>query len=163
MDCYNLVGYLEAKVTKEFEIVKIKIKNKNTKQILLISNEDCFTIKNEKVLMKQTNQFVSNGNNINEMGRVIFKNKKFFTVQKGIPYFFPNCKKQELVNKGNLQYKIISPTHEFFNGKIFQNISWNYCDMTKISLNKESIKSSNQTKVKFSKIFLKKVKNYIVP
>jgi hypothetical protein len=34
---------------------------------------------------------------------------KIFTLQKGRPYFFPNCKNENLINKTNLQYKTISP------------------------------------------------------
>jgi hypothetical protein len=28
-----------------------------------------------------------------------------FTIQKGRPYFFPNCKNEDLIDKTNLQYK----------------------------------------------------------
>jgi hypothetical protein len=31
---------------------------------------------------------------------------KIFNLQKGRPYFFPNCKNEDLINKTNLQYKI---------------------------------------------------------
>jgi hypothetical protein len=33
-----------------------------------------------------------------------------FYNSKRKPYFFPNCKNDDLINKTNLQYKIISPT-----------------------------------------------------
>ena len=45
VDPYTILGYLEAVTENSLEIVKFKIKNKDIKQILLISNKDCFTLK----------------------------------------------------------------------------------------------------------------------
>jgi hypothetical protein len=50
-----------------------------------------------------------NSSNVNETGKIIIENNNFLTLQKGKPYFFPNCKNDDLINKINLQYKIISP------------------------------------------------------
>jgi hypothetical protein len=43
------LGYLEAVTTNSLEVVKIKLKNKENKQILLISNEDCLTVKKNQI------------------------------------------------------------------------------------------------------------------
>ena len=76
----------------------------------MISNEDCFTVKKEKFLNKGVNDFIINSLKVNETGKVIIENNNILTLQKGQPYFFPNCKNQDLLNQTNLQYKIISPT-----------------------------------------------------
>jgi hypothetical protein len=41
----------------------------------------------------------------------------FLTIQKGRPYFFPNCKNEDLINKTNLQYKI------FLRNRITQDLN----------------------------------------
>ena len=110
VDSYTTLGYLESITSNRLKIVKFKIKNQDTKQTLLISNEDCFTIKKIKFSEKRVNDFILNSSNVNETGKIIIENENFFTVQKGRPYFFPNCKNDDLIDKTNLEYKIISPT-----------------------------------------------------
>ena len=39
--------------------------------------------------------------------KIIIENTNFFIIQKSRPYFFPNCKNEDLINKTNLQYKLI--------------------------------------------------------
>jgi DNA-directed RNA polymerase beta'' subunit len=164
VDCYNLLGYLEATTVNSLEIVKFKVKNKNTKQILLISNEDCFTLKKERFSNKKLNDFVINSTNGNETGKIIIENKHILTLQKGRPYFFPNCKNQDLINKTNLQYKIISPNRIYSHLKTEHNIALNYYDMMKFSIRRNvKIKKGlkNRIKIKktiaeFSKFFLKR-------
>jgi hypothetical protein len=34
-----------------------------------------------------------------EIGKVLIENNNFLTIQKGRPYFFPNCKNDDLINK----------------------------------------------------------------
>ena len=36
---------------------------------------------------------------INKTGKIIIENNNFFTIQKGRPYFFPNCKNENLIIK----------------------------------------------------------------
>lgn len=107
IDIYTVLVYLESVTLKPLEIVKIKINSQNTKQILIISNENCITIEKSKLPNKKINDFIINSVNTNHVGKIIIENGKFFTVQKGIPYFFPKCKTEELKTQSNLQYKTI--------------------------------------------------------
>ena len=102
IDSYTILGYLEATVLNSLEIVKFKVKNKDTKQILLISNQDCFTVKKDQFPNKNLNDFIVNSTNVTETGKIIIENQNLLTLQKGRPYFFPNCKIQDLINKTNL-------------------------------------------------------------
>jgi len=161
VDSYTTLGYLEAITLNSLEIVKVKIKKQDNKQILLISNNDCLTIQKDRFLNKKLNDFIIDSSNVNETGKIIIENNNFFTLQKGKPYFFPNCKNNDLINKTNLQYKLISPTRIQPRLKINQSISLNYYDTMKFSI-KRSYSSSSFLKDKinckseFSKIFLKK-------
>ena len=92
VDRYTILGYLEAITTNSLEIVKIKIKNKESKQILLISNEDCFTIKKENFPNKKLNNFIINSSNVNATGKIIIENNEFFTYKKGDLIFSPIVK-----------------------------------------------------------------------
>ena len=161
IDRYNILGYLEATTLNSLEIVKFKVKNQFTKQILLISNEDCFTVKKKQFLMKKLDDFIINSENIDEIGKIIIENNNLFTVQKGRPYFFPNCKNQDLINQTNLQYKVISPTRIFSRFQTNRNIVLNYYDTIKLSVKKNiDLKKvrANRIKIKaeFSKLFLKR-------
>ena len=161
VDCYNLLGYLESTTLNSLEIVKFKIKNKDTKQILLISNEDCFTVEKNLFSNKKINDFVINSKHVNESGKIIIENNNLFTLQKGRPYFFPNCKNQDLKNKTNLQYKILSPSRIYRRFKTGRQIALNYYDIMKLSVKKNvQIKKSKKNpflmKAEFSKLFLKK-------
>ena len=161
VDSYTTLGYLEAITLNSLEIVKVKIKKQDNKQILLISNNDCLTIQKDRFLNKKLNDFIIDSSNVNETGKIIIENNNFFTLQKGKPYFFPNCKNNDLINKTNLQYKLISPTRIQHRLKINQSISLNYYDTMKFSI-KRSYSSSSFLKDKinckseFSKIFFKK-------
>jgi DNA-directed RNA polymerase subunit beta' len=161
IDCYNVLGYLEATTLNPLEIVKFKVKNKDTKQILLISNDDCFTVKRERFLNKKLNDFVINSSSVNETGKIIIANNNLLTLQKGRPYFFPNCKSQDSLDRTNLQYRIISPTRVYGRVKTERNLSLNYYDVMKLSIKKtlDSKKIFNNkvvVKTEFSKLFLKK-------
>jgi hypothetical protein len=161
IDKYTTIGYLEAKTLNSLEIVKIKIKNKENKQILLISNEDCLTVKKSKLLNKKLNDFVINSSNVSEMGRVIIENNNFLTLQKGRPYFFPNCKNEDLINKTNIKYKILSPNRIYSRFLTNHQISVNYYDLMKLSVERKnrSDKFLNKRvilKTEFSKLFIKK-------
>ena len=161
VDQYTTLGYLESITLNSLEIVKIKIKQKEIKQILLISNNDCLTIKNDLTTKKTINDFIVNSTNVNETGKIIIQNEKLITIQKGRPYFFPNCKDETLVSNTNLQYKLISPNRYQIHSKTKRAISLNYYDMIKLLVKQKSGMSvSNDTmlsiKSEFSKLFLKK-------
>jgi hypothetical protein len=164
VDKYTTLGYLEAITLTSLEIVKFKIKNKDNKQILLISNEDCLTVKKEKFPNKNLNDFIINSTNVNETGKVIIENNNLLTLQKGRPYFFPNCKNEDLINKTNLQYKIISSDRIYPRtkaNKIKRNISLNYYDIMKLFvINKTNIEKFRKNKItiktEFSKLLLKR-------
>merc|ERR1712157_471262 len=93
-------------------------------------------------------------------GKIIIENDKFVTVQKGRPYFFPNCKSENLTVKTNLQYKIIPQSNSNLNSTIHRNISVNYYDLKKLlvqkNLNSTTLQNQKITlKSEFSKLFLK--------
>jgi DNA-directed RNA polymerase subunit beta' len=161
IDRYTLLGYLEALTSNSLEVVKFKLKNKETKQILLISNQDCFNVKRDSFPFKKLNDFIVNSNNVHETGRVIIENKNFLTLQKGRPYFFPNCKTEDLTNQTNLQYKFISRNRIFSRFETNRKISFNYYDMMKLSIQKNNLidqftNNKPTLKVEFSKLFLKR-------
>jgi len=161
VDSYTVLGYLEAITVNSLEVVKFKIKKQDSKRILLISNKDCLTLEKNKFPNKKLNDFIVNSSNVNETGKVIIENNDFLTLQKGKPYFFPNCKNDNLINKINLQYKLVSPTRIQNNLSTNRLISLNYTDTLKLSLKRKFDSNSlKQTKVNiksdFSKLFLKK-------
>jgi hypothetical protein len=59
IDNYTVLGYLEAVTLNSLEIVKFKIKKQYGKQILLISNKDCLTLKKNKFPNKKLNDFIT--------------------------------------------------------------------------------------------------------
>lgn len=161
IDKYTILGYLEATTLNSLEIVKVKIKRKENKQILLISNEDCLTISKDKLSNSKLNDFVINSLNVNEMGRIIIENNNFFTLQKGRPYFFPNCKNDDLMNQTNLKYKILSSNRIYPRFLTNHQISLNYYDLMKLSVHQKTgsdkfIKKTLPLKIEFSKLFIKR-------
>jgi DNA-directed RNA polymerase subunit beta' len=157
---YMTLGYLEAITPNSLEIVKFKIKKQESKQILLISNDDCLTISKTNVPNKKLNDFITNSSNMNQMGRIIIENKNLFTIQKGRPYFFPNCKNEDLISKTNLRYKFVSPTRINSDFTTKRKISLNYYDILKLSVKRkvsfnELSNSKISIKSEFSKLFLK--------
>ena len=158
---YMTLGYLETITANSLEIVKVKIKKQESKQILLISNKDCLTLKKENIPNKKLNDFIINTSNINKTGRIIIQNDNFFTIQKGKPYFFPNCKNENLISKTNLQYKFASFNQIKSRFKTNRNICLNYYDIFKLSVKRQSkfneLANFNiSIKFEFSKLFLKK-------
>jgi DNA-directed RNA polymerase beta'' subunit len=171
IDSYTNLGYLEALTLNSLEIVKVKIKKQASKQIFLISNNDCLIIKKPKGSTKTLNDFIINTTNINEIGKIIIENNNLLTIQKGRPYFFPNCKNQELKNKTNLQYKVVSPSRIETNLNTTRFISLNYYNILKLSLRKSysiDLELENKISIKseFTKLFFKKnakLYSYLVP
>ncbi len=141
--------------------MKVKVKNKITKKILLISNKDCFIIKKEKFKNKKLNDFITDSKIITETGKIIIENNNALTVQKGRPYSSPNCKSQDLLNRTNLQYKIISPTRINSRFATTRNVALKYHNMGKLSLktalsSKKLLQKKLKVKGEFSKLFLKR-------
>ena len=161
VDSYTILSYLEAITCNSLEIVKFKIKKKDTKQILLISNKDCLTLKKSQFPNKKLNNFVLTSLNVNETGKIIIENNDFLTLQKGRPYFFPNCKNDDLTNKIDLQYKLLSPNSTHSKLSTNRLISLNYSNTFKVSVTEKSkykslFKRQINSKSEFSKLFLKK-------
>nr|YP_009686387.1 RNA polymerase beta' subunit [Halamphora coffeaeformis]QDR25134.1 RNA polymerase beta' subunit [Halamphora coffeaeformis] len=164
IDKYTILGYLEAITLNSLEIVKIKIKKLKNKPVLLISNDDCFILNKKDFPEKKLNNFIINNKNVNSTGKIIIENDRFFTLQKGRPYFFPNCTNDALLYKTNLQYKTLAQHRIFQRKNIKQRISVNYQNILKLSLEKinntkkttKVFAGSNVFKTEFSKLFLKR-------
>ena len=161
IDQYTVLGYLEALTVNSLEIVKIKLKKTKNKPILLISNDDCFILKKKDFPNKKINNFIINNKNVNATGKIIIENENFFTLQRGRPYFFPNCTVDSFMYKTNLQYKILAPNRVFQRTIINRKISVNYQNTVKLSLQKTNttarfLQNSNLVKTEFSKLFLKR-------
>ena len=161
IDSYTNFAYLEAITINLLEIIKFRIKKKDTKLIFLISNKDCLIIKKNQFPKKKLNDFIINSSNINETGKILIENNKFFTLQKGRPYFFPNCKNNDIITKTNLQYKLISNTRIQPNFKTNRSILLNYCNTIKFSVKRnyssiDFLKDKVNIKSDFSKLFFKK-------
>ena len=157
---YNVLGYLETITSNSLEIVKFKIKKQKEKQVFLISNQDCIVVNKEEVKDKKLNDFIMSKSNLAKTGKIIIENDRFVTVQKGRPYFFPNCKSDNLTVKTNLQYKIIPQANTNLNSITKRNISVNYYDLKKVlirkNLNLSTLQDQKITmKSEFSKLFLK--------
>jgi DNA-directed RNA polymerase subunit beta' len=161
IDQYSILGYLEAITSNSLEVVKVKVKTKDIKQILLISNKDCVSVKKEQFPTKKLNDFIINPINGNVKGKIIIENNNLFTLQTGRPYFFPNCKNDNSINKTKLQYKILSPTR--FTNRVETNrlVSLNYRNLMKFSVvqkynSEKFLRNSIAIKAEFSKLFFKK-------
>ena len=163
IDKYVTLAYFEALTEKNIEIVKFKTRLKENKQILLISNSDCFIIKKTKFPNKKINDFILNSQNIKLIGKIIFENKNYFILQKGRPYFFPNCENETLIKQKNIQYKLIPTTRFYSRSKTNRYVFLNYYNILKLLLNKplgfnmeNYIKTNRLMKLEFSRFFLKK-------
>merc|ERR1739848_355674 len=99
MGRYTILGYLETITPKSLDIVKIKSKITYEKELLIISNEDCLRIPKFKLENKLINDLIINNIGLNNIGKIILETKKFFIIQKGRSYFFPNCKIDKLETK----------------------------------------------------------------
>jgi hypothetical protein len=156
VDSYTTLGYLESVTANSLEIVKFKSKRSNKKQIFLISNNDCITVPKEHGKNRTVNELIIDNNKVNQTGKILIDNGEFLTVQKGRPYFFPNCKTENGREKTDLEYKFLTLNHNKVTNK--GNIFLNYYDITKQSLVErlDPYKKSYGFKVKFSKMFMKK-------
>jgi len=157
---YTVLGYLEAITSNSLEIVKFKVKKQNSKQIFLISNNDCLTIKKSEVPNKKLNDFLVSKNNLAKTGKIIIENNEFFTLQKGRPYFFPNCRNDNRSLKTNFQYKLVSAPRILSNFQTNRAVSLNYYNIIKLSVKRKVNSNYNSTvnyniRSEFSKLFIK--------
>ncbi len=154
---YSTLGYFEFVTKKSLEIVKFKLKNAEKKQIFLISNEDCFTILKNKLKDKTINDLFINSESIFESGKVIIDNSKIVTIQRGRPYFFPNCKNDNFLNQNILDCTLI--TKNIISSKkqlIYKYpINSTYYDITK-KLSSISFLENLNFQYSFSKLIFKK-------
>ena len=161
VNSHTVLGYLEIVSSKSLELVKFKSKQKQNKQVFLISNDDCIVIEKEKVNNKTTNDFLIDKVNINQTGKILIDNGKFLTVQQGRPYFFPNCKNEDFVNDTDLKYRFIPETATPLVSTLNQhkNIHINYSDITNKELPYFSYSDSCK-KIEFPRMLLKKRGKY---
>jgi hypothetical protein len=156
IDSYTTIGYLESLTMNSLEVVKFKSKRSTKKQIFLISNDDCITVRKEQGNNKTVNELIIDNVNVNQTGKILIDNGKFLTIQKGHPYFFPNCKTDDSKQKVNLQYKLLNLNKNISHSKT--NTFVNYYDITKRSIVEklDPDKKSYGFKIRFSKMFIKK-------
>ena len=176
IDIYTTFIYLESVTSNTLEIIKFKVNQKDYKQILLISGDNCIKVKKNLLPANAINDFIYESKNINHLGKIILENKKFFTIQKGQPYFFPKSKSQKLRFHNNLEYKLF-PEKKIKNlKKINKELYINSYNCFKHSIRtspKIYFNNNNQIcqlkinkinfplKIEFSKIFIKKKWKFI--
>jgi hypothetical protein len=154
VNAYSSLGYLQVVTDKSLEVVKLKSKNGQKKQIFLISNDDCITLSKNKIKDKTINQLLINPLDISETGKIIIDNGKVLTIQKGRPYFFPNCKNDSFMDETILQYKLVSQNiTKQLNYKSTINI--HYYDITN-KLISVPIRKNKNLQFAFSKMIIKK-------
>nr|QYB19070.1 RNA polymerase beta'' subunit [Climaconeis cf. scalaris] len=165
IDSYTILGYLESVTLNSSKIVKYKMKTGDIKEILLISNKDCFAFKKSKASNKKIGNFILESENINKVGKIIGENRNFFIIQKAQAYFFPNCKLDEIDLKSPIKYKTMTQTQFQFQTRIKTNrsISLNFINLFRASIKNRVrtniFKLSNYKiplKIEFSKFFFEK-------
>ena len=163
IDAYTTLGYFENISDQSLEIVKLKSKYNTNRQVLLISNDDCLTISKSKIPDKSVNDLVLQNININKIGKIIIDNGNVLTIQKGRPYFFPNCQAQDSMNEKAISYKILSEKQLPFSNTLDtkRNIALNYYDITKKVLTKKldstiPIPFEKGLKLELPKMFIRK-------
>lgn len=155
---YSILGYLEKTISNSLEIIKFKIKKKTDNHVFLISNNDCFTFKKPKNTTYKLSDFILSLSNQLCIGKIIIENNDSFTVQKGLLYFFPNCKNDTIFLKSQLQYKTINPIKFLKPIQTNKQIAINYYNGLKLSVRwgaKQNNKN-NTLKAEFTKLFIKK-------
>jgi hypothetical protein len=127
------------------------------KQIFLISNDDCITISKDKTKNKTINELFINSESIFESGKIIIENSKIVTIQKGRPYFFPNCKNDRFLNKNTLDCTLITKNLISSKKQLIYKYPVNitYYDITK-KLSSISFTENINFQYSFSKMIFKK-------
>ena len=167
IDKYTIFIFLESITSTMKEVVKFKIISQESKQVLLISNSNCTIVKINSKYPKKLNDFIINSAKISEVGKIIMKNKNFLTIQKGQPYFFPNCRAQVSGNLNSLSYHLVPPSSKinkkieskrlvYLQKKDFLKVATEGCFKGRTSggINSASIGSKFAT-FHFSKLFIK--------
>ena len=159
---YSNLVYLESITQKSLELVKIKSKIRENKQIFLISNDDCLLLSKSKIKNKTINNFLINPKDIKEIGKILIENENIFTLQKGRPYFFPNCRNDYFIDDTNLEYHTNTLKElSFYKKSNFENqneINIQCYDITK-SLIPQLLLRKN-IEYNCSKIIIKKRRNF---
>lgn len=127
---YTTLGFLERLTKQSLEIVKLKSKQKYNKQLFLISNQDCVTIQKNQIKTKGIKDFLFENINLNNIGKILINNNSFLTIQKGRPYFFPNCKNNDSIDNTDLKYKFIDSNKSSINSFNKTKTHINYCNLT---------------------------------
>ena len=160
VNAYTTIGYLEAITDKSLELVKFKSKSEQKKQVLLISNDDCLLLPKSKVKNKTINDFLINQTDVQETGKIIVDNGNLVTIQKGRPYFFPNCKNDEFIDEANLEYKEFSQHKLLMNDNLYHRkfINIHYYDINNGNTNPnfKNYEGLHKNASSFSKIIVKK-------
>ena len=120
INAYTVLGYLEAITEKSLQLVQFKSKSKQKKQLFLISNDDCLLIPKNKIKQRITSNFLIDQVYTQETGKILIKNNELLTIQKGRPYFFPNCKNDDFVDEIVLEYKIFPPKTWLFDPNLYR-------------------------------------------
>ena len=154
IDTYTTLGYLEAVLPSSKEIVQFKSKCDEHKEICLISNEDCITVEKTAIQNKTIDNLLINDIDVNYTGKILMDNGNMVTIQKGRPYFFPNCKNDTEITKTELKYTPLQISHQKSPLATQREISLNYYDITK-ELKTRRVQSREKL-YKFSKMFIKK-------
>lgn len=98
-----ILGYFEIVTNQSLSIINRKLlKNK---ELLLVTEDDCFNIKKRDLLNSSVKNILWN-KNISNRGKILRQNKTSLLIQKGRPYFFPSgtelkLKTGDLVMKGD--------------------------------------------------------------
>ena len=91
INAYTAFGYLEICTQKYKKLVQLKSKKAINKQLLVISEDDCIVVPKDN----ETPNFVSNLTSENKsslkIGKYLTETDHSILLQKGRPYFFPNC------------------------------------------------------------------------
>ena len=159
VDSYTTLGFLENLTSYSLEIVKWKYKNEKNKQLFLISNEDCITIKKDKIKHHLIRDLIFDTINLNKLGKILIDNNQFLTIQKGRPYFFPNCQKTGPISKNDLKYKIVSHNSALKDFSNQKDLNLNYCDLTNKLYNFIPL-ANYYEKLDFPKMLIKKRGKY---
>ena len=159
VDSYTTLGFLENLTSYSLEIVKWKYKNEKNKQLFLISNEDCITIKKDKIKHHLIRDLIFDTINLNKLGKILIDNNQFLTIQKGRPYFFPNCQETGPISKNDLKYKLVSHNSALKDFSNQKDLNLNYCDLTNKLYNFIPL-ANYYEKLDFPKMLIKKRGKY---
>nr|YP_009695282.1 DNA-directed RNA polymerase beta chain [Nitzschia alba]QEI59560.1 DNA-directed RNA polymerase beta chain [Nitzschia alba] len=153
VNTYTILGYLETIALNPFEIIKIKIKKQINKQLLILSNKDSFVVEKIKLPKNKINDFISLKDPKLKAGKIIFENNKNFIIQKGQPYFIPNCEKEKKFDQTKFKYKIFPLTHIPIDYQTNKQVFLNYYNIKNFYLKNRNFEKS--IKIELSKLFLK--------